>query len=426
MPDMRVFIGGTYKDNLSYRQKAYDCLRRKHAAVSTMEDFEASGRTVRDHCKYKLEECTHYVLVVGQRYGWIPDGETQSITELEYEWARACIEPGNMQIFFYELVEGERVEALDNQQKLDAFKDRLYRECSPRTFRNEDNCEAVLERSLSVWFDRQPTAVAVPQTTSSYQVTSTHQATGMMQSGVVQAAPVGASLIPANLVTLVQGFVRLFSPSVHAELQSSLQQVIQKINSMTPKEFEDFLNQYRFPFNIYHTTDAGIVELLEALTLLHFAYGDWELVPSDNTANLALGSQGDSWIRIVHSGNRYVSMPKAIFELRKRILKTKSGQKAKQEGGPLLPNRLILDNFISDYTLCEECGNRLGGGISFSFTDVLEDFTQSPDARDFTQMNDSFEGLEKTRVCCTECLRRVKSEASMEQQIRDRIRGLTS
>jgi Domain of unknown function (DUF4062) len=59
-----------------------------------METMPASDMRPVDMCRRKVEESNVFILVIGKRYGWIPDDKARnpngvSITELEYQWVKS-------------------------------------------------------------------------------------------------------------------------------------------------------------------------------------------------------------------------------------------------------------------------------------------------------------------------------------------------
>jgi len=89
MPAPTVFLSSTSLDLKPYRAAALDAARAAGFAAICMEDFAASGR------RYTLAECLHQVdkadvlvVLVAHRYGWVPPGQTKSVTWLECEHAR--------------------------------------------------------------------------------------------------------------------------------------------------------------------------------------------------------------------------------------------------------------------------------------------------------------------------------------------------
>jgi hypothetical protein len=65
-----------------------DALRRMGYEVWCMEDYLATDQRTVDRCLDHASKCDFFVGIYAKRYGWIPPGETRSITELEYRAAR--------------------------------------------------------------------------------------------------------------------------------------------------------------------------------------------------------------------------------------------------------------------------------------------------------------------------------------------------
>ena len=53
-----------------------------------VESYTADERSVRESCVDDVAGCDLYIGIIGRRYGFIPPGESRSITELEYQQAR--------------------------------------------------------------------------------------------------------------------------------------------------------------------------------------------------------------------------------------------------------------------------------------------------------------------------------------------------
>lgn len=148
-----IFISGTYLDIKEFRQAAYDALRRR-ATVETMEDFPNTEETPPNLCLQRLLKCSHYILIVGKRYGWIPPGFDVSITELEYNWAKKRNMP--IKIYIYEPKRKKYALSSEPEHKqilLEKFKSKLREENSPRDFKSVDNLKHLLELTLRDWFE---------------------------------------------------------------------------------------------------------------------------------------------------------------------------------------------------------------------------------------------------------------------------------
>jgi hypothetical protein len=84
----KIFISSTVFDLPSERTAAYNAVN-KVGGVPVMSDktMEAQSTNSLTACLSKVMESDIYVLILGGRYGWQPEGK-ESITELEYQTAR--------------------------------------------------------------------------------------------------------------------------------------------------------------------------------------------------------------------------------------------------------------------------------------------------------------------------------------------------
>ena len=93
---MKVYLSGTYKDLIPYREAAYKQLRRMQHDVIGMEDYVASDQRPLEKCLNDVAACDVYVGLFGWRYGYVPakgNPQKRSITELEYRHAGALKRP---------------------------------------------------------------------------------------------------------------------------------------------------------------------------------------------------------------------------------------------------------------------------------------------------------------------------------------------
>ena len=85
----RVFISSTYVDLEQHRQAVRDVLLRMGFYPEGMEHWGAQGAGDPTSVSTdKIRGCIAYVGIVAWRYGYIPEGETRSVTHLEYLTAR--------------------------------------------------------------------------------------------------------------------------------------------------------------------------------------------------------------------------------------------------------------------------------------------------------------------------------------------------
>jgi hypothetical protein len=112
---MRVYLSSTLNDLRPERQAVKDSLSSLHTVV---ESYDADEQSVRDSCLADVATCQLYVGIVGLRYGFIPPGETKSITELEFD---AAGEQRIERLVFVKAVEATPA----------SFTDSRTRECDP-------------------------------------------------------------------------------------------------------------------------------------------------------------------------------------------------------------------------------------------------------------------------------------------------------
>jgi tetratricopeptide (TPR) repeat protein len=87
----RAFVSSTFLDLREHREHVIRQLRLSNFDVSAMEDWPADYQEPKEFSQARLDNCDLCVLLVAYRRGSVPDGETLSITQLEY---RAALSQG--------------------------------------------------------------------------------------------------------------------------------------------------------------------------------------------------------------------------------------------------------------------------------------------------------------------------------------------
>jgi HAD superfamily phosphoserine phosphatase-like hydrolase len=150
----RVFVSSTFTDLQDYRESARQAVKRLGAEDVAMEHFGSREDRPKDECiRIVQEESEAFVGIYAHRYGFVPAGETISISEAEYEAAGMAGVPR----FIYLIDEQapwpqERVEGEPGRSKLEAFKERLKAAhiCSP--FSSKEDLAAKLSADLGRHF----------------------------------------------------------------------------------------------------------------------------------------------------------------------------------------------------------------------------------------------------------------------------------
>ncbi|TAN51705.1 MAG: DUF4062 domain-containing protein [Methylococcaceae bacterium] len=167
-PTYTVFISSTFIDNQPRRQLVEDAVLRACMQPVGMERFTASANPTLEECERQARDCDVYLGIIAHRYGWIPPGQAVSITELEYDAARAAQRP----CLLFEIDGTQPVDVQNDfdsepdrwvkQEKLDAFRTKYRRDQTPTPFTETSLAVKVLH-ALNEWRAERTGAVAAPQ-----------------------------------------------------------------------------------------------------------------------------------------------------------------------------------------------------------------------------------------------------------------------
>ncbi|MBO4205170.1 HEAT repeat domain-containing protein [Micromonospora echinofusca] len=89
----KVYVSATFRDLQECRAAVQLALRRLRVEDVAMESYVAEDRRPLERCLADVRECDIYIGIFAWRYGFIPTGYDQSITELEYREAVATKKP---------------------------------------------------------------------------------------------------------------------------------------------------------------------------------------------------------------------------------------------------------------------------------------------------------------------------------------------
>ena len=148
-PAWRVFVSSTHLDNVHRRRLVHDAIVDAGMVPVGMERFEASGRPPVEECLAQAAEADVVVVILAWRYGWAPEPDGPSITELECEAAR------EKRVFLLdEAVHLDPRRDLDEDRtklaRIQALRDRLNGETVCARF-TDDELQLKVYRSLKRW-----------------------------------------------------------------------------------------------------------------------------------------------------------------------------------------------------------------------------------------------------------------------------------
>jgi len=87
MTTLKAFVSSTFTDLKAHRARAIALLRGGGVQVDPMENWSAASEEPKTFCLERMKDCSLCILLVAFRKGFIPDGETLSITQMEYQYA---------------------------------------------------------------------------------------------------------------------------------------------------------------------------------------------------------------------------------------------------------------------------------------------------------------------------------------------------
>jgi uncharacterized protein DUF4062 len=85
----RVMVSSSVEDLVPEREAADRAIRELHLDVFIAEQYGSLSETPRNICEQMARHCDIFILIVGQRYGYVFEPDGISATQFEYETARA-------------------------------------------------------------------------------------------------------------------------------------------------------------------------------------------------------------------------------------------------------------------------------------------------------------------------------------------------
>jgi hypothetical protein len=157
---LHFYLGSTYSDLQDYREAALDAVHtfsersKEHYVDYEVFDPNAlphKGQALLDTCLSQVKEASYFILLLGWRYGYVPDGSELSIIELEFN---AAVEAGILRFCFViddrHPVSPRHVETGEGAEKLRRFKARVESEHVVARFTTPDDLARQLITSISV------------------------------------------------------------------------------------------------------------------------------------------------------------------------------------------------------------------------------------------------------------------------------------
>ena len=153
--NLRVFISSTFSDLEEYRQAAFVAIQSLGAHGDDMIYWSADERSGTQHSVERIKQCDVVILLLAHRYGYVAEGESFSVTEMEYLVARNA----NIPILAFFLDESQpwppdRIQ-WERIEQLKAFKQRVETEVTRKLFRSTDELGRLVTQALAMFMERQ-------------------------------------------------------------------------------------------------------------------------------------------------------------------------------------------------------------------------------------------------------------------------------
>jgi hypothetical protein len=146
---IKAFVSSTFMDLESHRRAVRDGIRKLGADDVSMENLGSRDERPKDECLRLVKESDLFVGIYAHRYGYIPDGDSISLTEAEYDAATIAGLPR----FIY-LVDHNQpwlpdyIDEGKSKTRLARFKSSLMTKHICQFFQGEDNLTAKVVADL--------------------------------------------------------------------------------------------------------------------------------------------------------------------------------------------------------------------------------------------------------------------------------------
>ncbi|MEX1367082.1 MAG: TIR domain-containing protein [Nannocystaceae bacterium] len=167
----KVYVCSTYLDDPTRCRTVERAIVDAGMAPVGLSHFTAAGRPTHEQRKTLIRDCDCLLGIVAHRYGPIPEGDSRSMMEIEYDEAVEYLKPRLMLTHASTTVDfetdfDEGPERWDKQAKLQAFREKIARDRAPGRFVDETLGTMVLEGLTELrarWVDDPPAGTGVTE-----------------------------------------------------------------------------------------------------------------------------------------------------------------------------------------------------------------------------------------------------------------------
>lgn len=159
---LRIYISSTFQDLEPERRAARDAIEGLGHYAAGMEGYPASDERPLNYCLEDVRKCQAYVGVIAWKYGYRPKSGGKSITQLEYEEARAQGLPCYI-FLLKETASWPRAFVPDEDQRdVKGFREQLQLDHVIGWFTDPESLALAVTKSLAMAFGSRESGPPVP------------------------------------------------------------------------------------------------------------------------------------------------------------------------------------------------------------------------------------------------------------------------
>jgi len=213
----------------------------------------------------------------------------------------------------------------------------------------------------------------------------------------------------SNTARFIEGFPDELQESLSVELTELQQQFIDNLD-----DIQLFLKNSKYPTADEDTLFGGLEATFEIIFLIKIMYGNIQFLKDDDFANIRVKSDVDFNMSFVYAQERNQAMSEILLSMHNQMVNKSAAKLMIAHEIPIPPYPVIFDNCSSSnkHNLCKYCGQ------PFKFQGILKSYIESEDDRYIKGVEENnFKLLNKVKVICAECVRKVRNQAETRSEL---------
>lgn len=214
-------------------------------------------------------------------------------------------------------------------------------------------------------------------------------------------------------ISNTERFIEGFPDELHELLKRELSELEREIIADLEK-FNSFLESSKYPLAEKNTRFIGLDSTLEIILMVRCIYGNVHILIKDDFANLQVKTTKSLNMNFVYAQQRNQIMPEILLEMHNGMINKSAAQILIECDKPIPPYPMIFDNCSNSkrHNLCRSCGKQ------FEFEGILKKYIDTEDDGLIKGIeSNNFSLLNKTKIICAECVRKVRDEAESGEDL---------